>query len=67
MGKAKLRFRELETILIQVEGVLNNRPLTYQGEDLEEEVITPNHLIYGAALPTKAEHDSDSDPMKKFR
>ena len=68
MGKAKLRFRELETILIQVEGVLNNRPLTYQGEDLEEEVITPNHLIYGAAHPTTAEHDSDSDeeiPLNK--
>ena len=68
MGKAKLRFRELETILIQVEGVLNNRPLTYQGEDLEEKVVTPNHLIYGAALPTIAEHDSDSDeeiPLNK--
>ena len=60
MGKAELRFRELETMLIQVEGVLNNRPLTYQGQDLEEEVITLNHLIYGAALPTTAEHDSDS-------
>ena len=39
MGKAKFRkkkFRELETMLIQVEGVLNNRPLTYQGEDLED-------------------------------
>ena len=68
MGKAKLRFRELETILIQVEGVLENRPLTYQVEDLEEEVITPNHLIYRAALPTTAEHDSDSDeeiPLNK--
>ena len=29
MRKAKLRFRELETMLIQVKGVLNNRPLTY--------------------------------------
>ena len=68
MGKAKLRFRELETILIQFEGVLNNRPLTYQGEELEEEVITPNHLIYGAALPTIAEHGSDSEeeiPLNK--
>ena len=68
MGKAKLRLRKLETMLIQVEAVLNNRPLTYQGEDLEEEVITPNHLIYGAALPTIAEHDSDSDeeiPLNK--
>ena len=60
MGKVKLKLRELETVLIQVEGVLNNKPLRYQG-DLEDEVITPNHFIYGAALPTIAEHDSDSD------
>ena len=68
MGKAKLRFRELETMLVQVEGVLNNRPLTYQREDLEEEVITPNHLIYETALPTIDEHDSDSNeeiPLNK--
>ena len=55
-------------MLIQVEGVLNNRPLTYEGEDSEEEVMTPNYLIYGAALPTTAEHDTDSDediPLNK--
>ena len=61
MGKAKLSFRELETMLIQVEGVLNNRPRIYQGENLEEDVITPNHLICGAALPKIAEHERDSD------
>ena len=33
----------------------------YQGEDLGEEVITSNHLIYGAALATIVEHDSESD------
>ena len=68
MGKVKLRFRELETMLIQAEGVLNNRLLTYQGDHLEEEVITPNYLIHRAPLPTTAEHDSDSDeeiPLNK--
>ena len=38
------------------------------GEDLEEEVIIPNHLIYGAALQTIAEYDSDSNqeiPLNK--
>ena len=48
-------------MLIQVEEVLNNRPSTYQGEDSEEEVIPPSHVIYGASLPTTDEHDSDSD------
>ena len=55
-------------MLIQVEGVLNNTPLIYQEEHLEEEIITPDHSIYGAALPTIAEHESDSDveiPLNK--
>eukprot|EP00794_Sanderia_malayensis_P018447 gene18447-20295_t len=33
-------------MLIQVEGMLNNCPLTYQTEELDLEVITPNQLIF---------------------
>eukprot|EP00794_Sanderia_malayensis_P019641 gene19643-21585_t len=54
-------FRELETMLIMVEGMLNNRPLTYQTEELDLEIITPNHLIFGHALPIIGDHDEDSE------
>eukprot|EP00794_Sanderia_malayensis_P007475 gene7475-8305_t len=61
IGRSVLRFRELETMLIKVEGLLNNRPLTYQTEELDLEVITPNHLIFGHALPIIGDHDEDSE------
>eukprot|EP00794_Sanderia_malayensis_P016438 gene16438-18073_t len=38
----------------QIEGLINNRPLTYQTDELEDTPITPNHMIFGYALPTIA-------------
>eukprot|EP00794_Sanderia_malayensis_P000784 gene784-biopygen61 len=50
LGKPMLRFREMEVVLKKVQAILNNRPLCYQGEELEEESMTPNHLIFGHRL-----------------
>ncbi|XP_065064762.1 uncharacterized protein LOC135690986 [Rhopilema esculentum] len=63
MRKAKLTFRELENMLIEVEGMINNRPLTYQTSDLEEEPFTPNHMIHGhrLAMIGNVKHDNDAD------
>ena len=47
VGKSTLRLEELEEVLLDVECVMNNRPLCYQGEEFEEQVITPNILIRG--------------------
>ena len=60
MGCAKIRFRELETMIMQIKRVLNNIPLVYQAEDLEDEVITPNYLIYGQSLPIIENSDEDN-------
>ena len=46
-----LRYVELEVILKKTQAILNNRPLSYQGEEFEEETLTPNHLIFGHRLP----------------
>ena len=37
IGKAKLNHDELNTVLIEVESVLNSRPITYLYEELEAE------------------------------
>ena len=52
IGKAKLDHDELNTILIEIEGVLNSRPITYLYEELEAEPLTPSHLMFGRRLTT---------------
>ena len=51
LGRAMLWYEELEVILKKTQAILNNRPLSYQGEEFEEETLTPNHLIFGHRLP----------------
>lgn len=47
IGKALLKFEELEDALLDVEVFMNNRPLCYMGEEYEAPVITPNILLRG--------------------
>ena len=47
MGQAKLSYYELLTVLMEVEMVLNFRPLTYVSADDFEEPLTPSHLLIG--------------------
>ena len=41
LGNARLSHDELHTILVETEGTLNARPLTYVGSELEGEILTP--------------------------
>ncbi|TKR73921.1 hypothetical protein L596_021166 [Steinernema carpocapsae] len=38
IGRRILFWEQLETLLIEIEGVLNSRPLTYQGSDVEDSI-----------------------------
>ena len=49
LGSAKLTYEELETALIEIEGVINCRPLTYLYEEVDEP-LTPAHLVLGRRL-----------------
>ena len=42
-----LTHDEFYTVLVQTEGVLNSRPLTYFDEDDIEDLFTPIHLYCG--------------------
>ena len=44
LGNARLSFDELPTLLTEVESTLNSRPLTYEYNEVDEEVLTPSHL-----------------------
>ena len=52
LGRSKLSFDELTTILVEVEAVLNSRPLTYLYSDDVEEPLTPWHIVIGQRLLT---------------
>ena len=54
VGQAVLRFDELNTLLIEIESIINGRPLTYIFDDSEgiSYPLTPAHLLYGCRLVT---------------
>ncbi|XP_064635815.1 uncharacterized protein LOC135492995 [Lineus longissimus] len=49
LGEAQVTDEELLTAVIEVEGLLNSRPIVYCGNDPEDEVLTPNHFLHGQA------------------
>ncbi|XP_066910906.1 uncharacterized protein [Clytia hemisphaerica] len=54
LSNSTLRFNELLTVLMEIEVMINNRPLTYVYPEMEE-ALTPNHLIFGRRINTVAE------------
>ena len=50
LGSARLTYEELVTVLTEIEGVLNSRPLTYVYDHELEELLTPSHLMLGRRL-----------------
>ena len=54
LGKARLTYEELETVLVEIETVINCRPLTYLFEETDE-ALTPSHLVIGRRLITDVE------------
>ena len=69
LGHANLTFSELQELLLDIEFCLNNRPLTYQTEGLDNEVLTPNHLVHGRRMKSlrgeEVYSDEDQIPAKK--
>ena len=47
LRNAKLNYDELHTVLVEVEGTLKSRHLTYVSSDDPKEQLTPSHLMYG--------------------
>ena len=47
IGQAKFSFDELHTTVVEVESIINWRPLTYLSSGDLEEPLIPSHLIAG--------------------
>ena len=45
LGNAKLSFEELGELLLDIEVILNNRPLSYIEDDVQLPILTPNMML----------------------
>ena len=52
LRNTRLTIEKLTTILIEVENVINSRPLTYISYDDIVEALTPYHLLFGRNINT---------------
>ena len=51
LGRAFVTLPMLQTLIVEIEAVLNDRPLTYVSSDLgDPEPLTPSHLICGRRI-----------------
>lgn len=56
VGRSKLTSDELRTALIEIEAVINSRPLSYVSSTDCDEPLTPSHLIVGCRLLNLPDH-----------
>ena len=73
LGKASLTFAELLTVVVEIEGTLNSRPLTFAYDEVGYEVLTPSHLMFGRRLISMPDDiiaddsEDESDCGKRFK
>ena len=47
VGQAKLLLDELHTAIVEIESIINSKPLSYLTSSDLEEPLTPSHLLIG--------------------
>ena len=62
IGLQRLSFIELQTLMFEIELILNNRPLCEIYDDDVEETLTPNHLLFGRRLESTNVNDNNFNP-----
>jgi hypothetical protein len=51
LGRTSVTLEELQTLIVEVEAILNDRPITSVSGDINhEEPLTPSHLLYGRRI-----------------
>ncbi|GFR28923.1 integrase catalytic domain-containing protein [Trichonephila clavata] len=63
LGRSCLNYEEIQTTLIEIEAVINSRPLTFLYEENEEPLpLTPSHFLIGKRLNSLLDIQSTKDP-----
>lgn len=67
MGRTHLEYAQVEAVVMDIERHLNNRPLTYmESETGEEQVLTPNTIMWGQEAYTIEDIELDRDEVTKL-
>ena len=64
LGKTSLDFYELQTVLSQIELILNSRPLGVLFDDDLEQILTPNHFLFERKI--NLVNSSSTHPVKEI-
>ena len=67
VGSAKLNFEELHTVLVQIENMMNTRPLTYLSEENCDKHITPSQLMHGRNIHRRNIVNDNDNALIKTR
>ena len=62
LGRSRIGLPVLKTLLVEVEAILNDRPLTHVSPYLKDEPLTPAHLLHGhriTSLPHEVLEEQD--------
>ncbi|XP_070529047.1 uncharacterized protein [Cardiocondyla obscurior] len=67
IGETNLTYEELNTVIIQIEAILNSRPLCPLTEDVTDlSALTPGHFLIGQPLAVVPEPNLSSVPMSRL-
>ena len=50
IGQARFSYDEMHTAIVEIEAIINSRPLSYISSDDTEEPLTPSHLLVGRRI-----------------
>ena len=50
IGQAKFSYDEMHTAIVEIESIINSRPLSYVSSDDTKEPLAPSHLLVGCRI-----------------
>ncbi|XP_055623126.1 uncharacterized protein LOC129766576 [Toxorhynchites rutilus septentrionalis] len=67
VGNSTLLQEDLETVLVQIEGCMNSRPLVVLSDDPNDlQALTPGHFLVGSSLQAIPEPDLRETPINRL-
>ena len=68
MGNNQLTYEQLNTLIIEIEGILNSRPITQISSDpLDLTYLTPGHFLIGTSITSFPEPDLNNVPQNRLK